>query len=394
MSSLSPKKDGIVKYSVSGSPLHQERMKLSPWWIIIFLCSIGAAFLVGQMSRVYILDQVMKQLYLPSRDAVANTIVGRSAEFDAANPNRGLPPPKVREDKEVPATVYTSKITDTSASSSAKTMILEKRQTTTSSVRKPTSSNWQECILDENYEALGKECQVSTATSSKYNEEEDDDDDDKEQESSNTNEEPLPHMPAGQHLLVDIKDVNHDFLNSEQRLSQAMVDVVWESDLTLLSYHCHALFPHGVSCVGVLLESHISFHTWPEAGVITLDLFTCGSGLLIPILPLIERLFAVPQEPETEEDTVEPPTMIWVHKLRGFRHEDDPLERHLGSSNIAYEILGVMDMDMKKQVIITVQYLELPVISFHFFFSPTLPTFLLLLSFSFLYVPSHTRLRR
>ena len=31
--------------------------------------------------------------------------------------------------------------------------------------------------------------------------------------------------------------------------------------LTLLSYHCHSLLPAGVSCVGVLLESHISFHT-------------------------------------------------------------------------------------------------------------------------------------
>jgi hypothetical protein len=134
-------------------------------------------------------------------------------ELDAANANRGLPPPKVREDKEVPATVYTSKITDTAASSSAKTMILEKRQTTTPIARKPTSSKWQECVLDENYEALGKECQVSKATSSKYkdsgDEEEDEDDDDKENESSTikTNEEPLLHMPAGQHLLVDIKDV-------------------------------------------------------------------------------------------------------------------------------------------------------------------------------------------
>jgi S-adenosylmethionine decarboxylase proenzyme len=385
MSFLSLKKDKMTKDSTNAAPLHQERMKLSLWSIICFLCSIGAAFVVGQVSRRYILDQLMKQHYHYS---VANSISSRSLELDAANTNRGLPPPKVREDKEVPATVYTSKITDTAASSSAKTMILEKKKTATPTAKKPTSSKWQECILDENYEALGEECQVSKATSSKYkdngDEEEDEDEDDKENESSTTktNEEPLLHMPAGQHLLVDIKDVNHDFLNSEQRLSQAMVDVVWESDLTLLSYHCHELFPHGVSCVGVLLESHISFHTWPEAGVITLDLFTCGSGLLIPILPLIERLFAVPQEPATGEDTVEPPTMIWVHKLRGFRHEDDPLERHLGSSNLAYEILGVMDMDMKKQVMITRLHIELLL--------PCLPSF----SFSYLLIPSHLRLLR
>lgn len=71
--------------------------------------------------------------------------------------------------------------------------------------------------MDENYEAQGEGCQVSTETSAKY----DDDDDDDEDEQ--------PHLPAGQHLLVDIKNVNHDFLTSEQRLAQAMVDVVWES---------------------------------------------------------------------------------------------------------------------------------------------------------------------
>jgi hypothetical protein len=75
------------------------------------------------------------------------------------------------------------------------------------------------------------------------------------------------HEPAGQHLLVDIKNVNAEFLNSEEQLAKAMVEVVTEAKLTLLSYHCHSLEPAGVSCVGVLLESHISFHTWPVAPI-------------------------------------------------------------------------------------------------------------------------------
>lgn len=120
------------------------------------------------------------------------------------------------------------------------------------------------------------------------------------------------HLPAGQHLLVDIKNVNSDFLNSEVRLAQAMIDVVNESQLTLLSYHCHRLSPMGVSCVGVLLESHISFHTWPADGVISLDLFTCGSGLLVPVIPLIKKLFALPREMVGEDDHLEKPIVLWV----------------------------------------------------------------------------------
>jgi|EP00979_Chaetoceros_neogracilis_P011123 hypothetical protein len=69
------------------------------------------------------------------------------------------------------------------------------------------------------------------------------------------------HLPAGQHLLVDLMNVEADFLNSEERLADAMVESVKMGGLTLLSYHCHSLLPAGVSCVGVLLESHISFHT-------------------------------------------------------------------------------------------------------------------------------------
>ena len=72
------------------------------------------------------------------------------------------------------------------------------------------------------------------------------------------------YQPAGQHLLVDIKNVDSAFLDSEERLATAMIDVITQSELTLLSYHCHGLEPEGVSCVGVLLESHVSFHTWPK----------------------------------------------------------------------------------------------------------------------------------
>jgi len=123
------------------------------------------------------------------------------------------------------------------------------------------------------------------------------------------------HEPAGQHLLVDIKGIEADFLDSEERLAKAMVDTVDHAGLTMLSYHCHKLIPKGVSCVGVLLESHISFHTWPDEGVITLDLFTCGNNPLVPVVSTIQELFGIPRA----KDSIE---MQWSHELRGFRNKD------------------------------------------------------------------------
>ncbi len=40
----------------------------------------------------------------------------------------------------------------------------------------------------------------------------------------------------------------------------------------------HVVFPNGaVTLVLILAESHLSIHTWPEEGLIALDLFSCGA---------------------------------------------------------------------------------------------------------------------
>jgi spermidine synthase len=161
------------------------------------------------------------------------------------------------------------------------------------------------------------------------------------------------HLPAGQHLLVDIKDVDSLFLNSEERLAAAMLEAINESRLTLLSYHCHSLVPIGVSCAGVLLESHVAFHTWPAEGVITMDVFTCGGGLLVPMLPSLMRLFGVPN---ADDDDAPYPTMLWSHKLRGFREgfakgyvrSTNPLDGSLGRY-----VLGRLDFDVKRPLLST-----------------------------------------
>lgn len=106
----------------------------------------------------------------------------------------------------------------------------------------------------------------------------------------------------------------------------------------MLSYHCHALLPAGVSCVGVLLESHISFHTWPDEGVITLDLFTCGSKPLLPVISTIERLFGVGENSKAN----------WSHELRGFRGDEEKKRNYLAdSSDLSLWVLSPLEMHSK-----------------------------------------------
>lgn len=179
---------------------------------------------------------------------------------------------------------------------------------------------------------------------------EDEDDDDDEEESH------IVDPSAGQQLLVEIKNADADFLNDEVRLAQALVEIVTsdhdecmtkEEDMqmpALLSHHCYSLNPKGVSCVGLLVKGHFSLHTWPEAGVISLDIYTSPSSFLVHLMPAIKRAFGVKSNDEiasllssaTKCDgnrqncselnphiadylAYDPPRAFWRHKLRGFR---------------------------------------------------------------------------
>mmetsp|Transcript_6761 Transcript_6761/g.8760 ORF Transcript_6761/g.8760 Transcript_6761/m.8760 type:complete len:693 (-) Transcript_6761:110-2188(-) len=134
------------------------------------------------------------------------------------------------------------------------------------------------------------------------------------------------YQPAGQHLLMDIQNVDSGFLMDTERMAVAMVEITTVSALTLLSYHCHDLQPPmGVSCVGVLLESHVSLHTWPQAGIISLDLFTCGAASLLPLVPVLERLFAIPSGEKYKPE----PSMRWLYKKRGYRDYHDIVQHNL-----------------------------------------------------------------
>jgi S-adenosylmethionine/arginine decarboxylase-like enzyme len=130
------------------------------------------------------------------------------------------------------------------------------------------------------------------------------------------------HHAGGVHLTVYMRNVDEAFLDSEDLLAQAMVNVVNATDLTILSCHCQHLTPAGVSCIGVLLEKYMSFQTWPREGVIVLDLVVGGTKSILPVLPVIQRHFGLPVPGQVVESK-------WAHKLRGF----DP--------NLKYEDLDI-----------------------------------------------------
>ncbi|MFQ5502684.1 MAG: adenosylmethionine decarboxylase [Phycisphaerae bacterium] len=80
----------------------------------------------------------------------------------------------------------------------------------------------------------------------------------------------------GTHCMVELYDCPPDLLNDEIRITRAMREAVAEGLADLLGEVSHQFTPQGVTALGLLAESHISIHTWPEHGYAAADVFTCG----------------------------------------------------------------------------------------------------------------------
>lgn len=363
---------------------------LSAWYILsTFTLSVFMAFTIGWVARLVLLSHFGLYPYdvatnlgggddataiaIPKSGGMSQKqIILNTNEILSGGKQQGgaiqLPAPMVIEGKDVPFTTYASKTFQMEGAATSHTLHIDR-----TSVLRPMSRSKKEFdggpdfqSVEEEEESVGDDgwvepesssCSSNACSRGRAKPIEEEEQQPVNDYSHNDDSDEL-HLPAGQHLLVDIKDVDSNFLNSEERLAKAMIQLTEETKLTLLSYHCHTLVPIGVSCAGVLLESHVAFHTWPLEGVITLDLFTCGGGLLIPSLPSIQELFGVPQVPgpdENEED-MPVPTMLWSHKLRGFREgfapgyvrSKNPLDGSLGRY-----VLGKLDFDMKRPLLST-----------------------------------------
>jgi len=280
--------------------------------MLSLISCILVAFAVGRTARLVLIINPQKALLQAHRESLLTGLGGTTT--DDRERVLKLPTPVLPDGKVLPQTTYTSKTFDTTRSS-----INSRWVVTEEGKRQCVDLSDNECAAPDFDKPVTQEI------------------------SSTTPHDEEVHIPQGQHLLVDIEYVDATFLNSEERLANAMLDLVNECGLTLLSYHCHGLIPSGISCAGVLLESHVSFHTWPSQGVITLDLFTCGDESLLPIVPVIEKLFSIPQP-----GAVKQPQMIWAHKYRGFNDDEDDDEKSDLTDFFNFPI-GVMT-DFKKQV--------------------------------------------
>lgn len=80
----------------------------------------------------------------------------------------------------------------------------------------------------------------------------------------------------GIHCIAELYDCPADLLNDEAYIKQALRGAVDQGMATLLGEVSHRFHPQGVTVLGLIAESHLAIHTWPEFAYAAADVFTCG----------------------------------------------------------------------------------------------------------------------
>jgi len=91
--------------------------------------------------------------------------------------------------------------------------------------------------------------------------------------------EPSTRAAPGLHLIGDFYEVACEarFMTDAATLRDHCIRLVRESGLTVAGDYFHQFGEGGgVTGMVVLMESHMSVHTWPENGFVTVDVYVCN----------------------------------------------------------------------------------------------------------------------
>jgi S-adenosylmethionine decarboxylase proenzyme, Bacillus form len=79
----------------------------------------------------------------------------------------------------------------------------------------------------------------------------------------------------GKQVYGSLYDCNDNHLRDEEYLRNLVGEAAVEGNMTLLDIKSWKI-GEGVSVIAIVLESHITVHTWPEYGFATVDVYSCG----------------------------------------------------------------------------------------------------------------------
>ena len=74
---------------------------------------------------------------------------------------------------------------------------------------------------------------------------------------------------VGEHITLDFLGVKQDY--SPKFYNKIIYKIAKKAKVEILNVSDHVFKPQGFTLVALLAESHMSFHTFPEKGIISFD---------------------------------------------------------------------------------------------------------------------------
>ena len=98
-----------------------------------------------------------------------------------------------------------------------------------------------------------------------------------------------PMNPAGRQILAELLDCDAMLLADDSELAAVFEQAIAQAGLQSIGITAHRFSPSGSTIVAILTESHAVLHTYPEAGHVSVDIFTCSGDSQKPAR-LLEQL--------------------------------------------------------------------------------------------------------
>ncbi len=94
---------------------------------------------------------------------------------------------------------------------------------------------------------------------------------------------------VGEHITLDIIGTTKEYDPSVYE--KVIHEIAKAAKVTILNISKYKFEPQGFTILALLAESHISFHTFPEKGIISFDFFTCGKVSPSVAIDIIKKEF-------------------------------------------------------------------------------------------------------
>jgi S-adenosylmethionine decarboxylase len=91
-------------------------------------------------------------------------------------------------------------------------------------------------------------------------------------------------MTLGKHILIEFYDCDVRLINDAKYLEEELILAAKAAKAEIINSNFHEFSPQGVTGVLLIMESHISIHTWPEHAYAAVDFFSCNEKMDLKVV--------------------------------------------------------------------------------------------------------------